>query len=102
MGQKGLTLAIRVIPRSKRNEIVGIMDDGRLKVRLIAPPVDGKANRNLIQFLAKILITSVSNLEIIAGMNGRDKIVSIIGLDIRLAEERIQDSINLTHSDRNP
>ena len=45
------TLSVRVQPRSPRDEIVGRLDDGRVKIRVAAPPVDGRANVRLIRFL---------------------------------------------------
>lgn len=45
------SLTVKVIPRAKRTEFVGIMDDGALKIRLRAVPEDGKANEELLSFL---------------------------------------------------
>jgi uncharacterized protein (TIGR00251 family) len=88
-GKKGAALAIRVTPRAKKNEVSGIMDDGTIKIRLIAPPVEGKANASLIKFLAEILGVSRSKIEIIAGESGRDKLISILDMDSRTAQEKI-------------
>lgn len=88
-GRHGSALAIRVIPRSGKNEIVEVMEDGRIKIRLTAPPVEGKANLALIRFLAGVLGVPESNLEIVAGEKGRDKIVSITGMESQAAEEKL-------------
>lgn len=88
-GRKGAALAIRVTPRSGKNEITGILDDGTIKVRLAAPPVDGKANAALIEFLAEILDIAPSKIEIISGAAGRDKLVSILDMDADTATEKI-------------
>lgn len=88
-GQKGSALAVRVTPRASRNEIVEILNDGTVKVRLNAPPVEGKANETLIEFLAGVLDVSRSDLEIVAGVTGRDKLVSILNMDAETAHERI-------------
>jgi hypothetical protein len=88
-GRHGSALAVRVMPRSSKNEIVEVMKDGRIKIRLTAPPVDGKANLALIRFLAGVLGIPESNIEIVAGGQGRDKIVSILGMDSQTAEEKI-------------
>ena len=48
-----LILNIRLQPRASCDEIVAIQADGRLKIRITAPPVDGKANDHLLQFLAR-------------------------------------------------
>jgi len=64
---------------AKRNEISGFFD-GRLKVKITAPPVEGKANRELLVFLSKLLHVPVSNMRIISGERGRRKSVEIRGL----------------------
>jgi hypothetical protein len=65
-------------PRSSRNEIVGPYRDG-IKVKVTAPPIEGKANEALIKFLAKEFKISASSVEIIKGHNSREKIVRIGG-----------------------
>lgn len=88
-GQKGSALAVRVTPRASRNEIVEILNDGTVKVRLVAPPVEGKANETLIEFLAGVLDVPRSHIEIVAGTTGRDKLVSILDMDAETVHERI-------------
>lgn len=90
-GVRGAALAIRVQPRAKRNEIAGILDDGTIKIRLIAPPVDGKANKALIEFLADIFQVASSKIEIVAGHTGRNKLVSILNLDVETVQERLNE-----------
>jgi uncharacterized protein (TIGR00251 family) len=91
-GQKGAALAIRVTPRSSKNEIAEILNDGTIRVRLMAPPIEGRANEALVTFLAEVLEVSRSKIEIVAGETGRDKLVSILGLDAETVHNRI-----LTH-----
>ena len=73
------TLTIRIQPRASRNGIV-IMEDGSLKIRLTAPPVDGAANEALINFLSEVLDLSKSQVRIVTGHSSREKIVKIEGL----------------------
>jgi len=77
-GQHGIALPVRVIPRASRNEIVEILSDQTVKIRLKAPPVEGKANEELVKFLSKILDIPKSKIEIVGGKTGRDKLVSIL------------------------
>ena len=88
-GQKGSALAVRVTPRASRNEIVEMLDDGTIKVRIAAPPVDDEANTALIEFLADILGVPKSRLEIVAGETGRDKLISVLDMDVETAHQRI-------------
>lgn len=87
--KKGAALAVRVTPRAKKDEITEILSDGTIKIRLTAPPVDGKANASLIKFLAEILGVSRSKIEIVAGEKGRDKLVSVLDLDSQTVQERV-------------
>jgi len=77
----GGIIRVRVIPRAKSNEIAGVFEDGRIKIRLIAPPVDGKANKSLIEFLSTILDVPRSWIEIISGSKGREKVIRVNGLE---------------------
>ena len=88
-GKKGAALAIRVTPRSRKNEIAEIMNDGTIRVRLTAPPVENKANQALVEFLSEVLDVPHSQLEIVAGQTGRDKLVSVLGLDAATVQQRI-------------
>ena len=88
-GQKGSALAVRVTPRASRNEIVELMEDGTIKVRLAAPPSDNEANEALIDFLSDVLGVPKSRLDIVAGASGRDKLISVVDMDADTAHQRI-------------
>jgi uncharacterized protein (TIGR00251 family) len=85
----GAALAIRVIPGAKRTEIDGILDDGTIRIRLTAPPVDGKANSALIEFLSRVLGVRRSDIEIVAGETSRNKLVTIAGIDPATVQDRL-------------
>ena len=76
---KGVLLPVRAVPRASKNEIQGVHGDA-LKVRLQAPPVEGKANQALIRFLSEALDISRSQISIAAGETGRNKAVLITGI----------------------
>jgi uncharacterized protein len=80
-GKKGAALAIRVTPRARRNEIVEVLSDGTVKIRLTAPPDEGESNQALVNFLSDVLNVPSTRIEIVAGTTGRDKLVSILDLD---------------------
>jgi uncharacterized protein len=78
--KSGAAITVRVTPRSSKNEIAGIQEDGTIKIRLTAAPVEGQANSGLIKFLSGLLDVAPSRIEIIAGQSGRDKLVTITGM----------------------
>jgi uncharacterized protein len=78
-GQKAY-LAIKVQPRSAKTCISDVMDDGTIRVKLNAPPVEGKANEALIQFLADILDVKETFIEIKSGQTSRKKLLKIEGM----------------------
>ena len=79
-GKRGAAIAVRITPRASKNEISEIMNDGTIKIRLTAPPVEGKANAALISFLADVLDVNSSKLDIVAGFTGKDKLVTVLDL----------------------
>ncbi len=70
------TLAVRVIPRARRDQVGGERD-GRLVVRTVAPPADGKANVAVTKLLAAHLGIPARRLELVAGHTSRDKVFRI-------------------------
>jgi len=78
-GKGGCTFQVRVLPRSRRDEVVGRHGDA-LKIRLTAPPVRGKANCALREFLADQLGVSPSDVEILTGHTSRQKRVRVMGV----------------------
>jgi uncharacterized protein (TIGR00251 family) len=90
----GATFRVRVQPGASKNEIVGIQEDA-LRVRISAPPVEGKANKVLIQFLAKQLAVKRSQVEILNGHATRRKTIHIIGKGIQKKLQNIIDNISV-------
>lgn len=88
-GKKGSALAVRVTPRASRNEIVELLEDGTIKVRIASPPADNEANDTLIDFLSEVLGVPKSRLDIVAGVAGRDKLISVLDMDADTAHQRI-------------
>lgn len=69
-------IPVRVQPSAARNEVVGFAD-GVLQVRIAAPPVKGKANRELVAFLSHVLRVSKSRVAILRGHTAKNKIVAV-------------------------
>jgi len=86
MGLK-MRITVQVVPRSSKNSLV--WEQGVLKARLMAPPVDGAANEALIALLAKRLGLPKHDICIVHGATSRQKTVEIEGMTPEVLEERV-------------
>lgn len=77
----GVVIDVRVIPRAGRSGIAGTRD-GALLVRLTAPPVEGAANAELIEVIAKALGVPKRNVAIVSGERARQKRVRVTGVSV--------------------
>ena len=84
----GCVICVRVIPRASKNQIQGVLGDA-LKIRLQAPPVEGKANEALVRFLADTLRLPARNIGLLSGATGRNKRLRLEGLDVAEACSRL-------------
>lgn len=86
----GAAFTVRVVTRALKTEIVGIQEDGSLKVRLMASPAgDEAANEELVGFLSEKLGVDAEKIEIVAGGDGRDKLVSVEGVTTADVEAKL-------------
>lgn len=83
-------LRVYVQPKASKNEIVGLHGDA-LKIRLTSPPVDGKANKALVAFIARILSVPKRQVTLHSGQQNRNKVLKIEGV----TEERLQQVLTL-------
>lgn len=88
-GKRGSALALRVTPRASRNQIAGVLNDGTVKVSIAAEPDDENLNKEVLTFLAEVLGVPKTRVEIVAGEKGRDKLVSVLDMDVETAHQRI-------------
>lgn len=86
--KKGLAFEIQVTPHASRAEITGLQD-GALKLKVTAQPVDGAANEACLKLLAKALKLKKSQMEILAGEKSRKKIVLVKDINKKDLEEKI-------------
>jgi uncharacterized protein (TIGR00251 family) len=70
-------LAVRLVPRGGVDRIEGVDEDGALRVRVAAPPVDGAANAALCRLLASELGVGRGDVRIVSGQTGRRKVVEV-------------------------
>lgn len=73
-----LTLTLHIQPGAKKTEFAGLHGDA-LKIRLAAPPVDGKANEALLKFLAEVLHLPKSAVTLKSGQTSRRKVLEVVG-----------------------
>jgi len=78
-GGPSATVSVRVVPRSSNEGVAGF-EGGVLRIRLNAPPVEGKANDALVRFLAKAVGVPRSRITLVTGERGRSKIVRVAGV----------------------
>ncbi|MEW6265577.1 MAG: DUF167 domain-containing protein [Thermodesulfobacteriota bacterium] len=76
---RGARFKVHLVPRASRNSLEGLHGDA-LKVRLSAPPVEGRANEALLKYLAGVLGVTQQALELVAGRTGRSKVLRVEGL----------------------
>lgn len=88
-GKRGSALGVRVTPRASRNQIAAVMNDGTVKVHIVSTASEEDINKELISFMAEVLGVPKSRVEIVAGENGRDKLISILDMDVETAHQRI-------------
>jgi hypothetical protein len=75
--ERRLTLAVKVIPKASKNEVVGVLEDGSLKVKVTAAPEKGKANAAVCELLADVFDVPKRSVTVISGETSRTKVVAI-------------------------
>jgi hypothetical protein len=90
---QSVVLSVRVHPRARKNQINHILSDGTVKISLTAPPVEGKANQALINFLSQLLDIPREQLTILAGAGARNKLVSVSGLTPAELNKRVETAL---------
>jgi len=87
---KGVTFAIKVHPRAKKNAITGELGDA-LKVSITTPPIEGRANEACIEFFAKLLKVPRSSVTIASGQTSRNKVIRVAGVSTQYVRDRLSD-----------
>ncbi len=78
--KNGIIITFKILPNSSRNEFIKNGDE--IKVKITAQPIDGKANKCLIEFLSKTFKVPKSYFEIIRGETSKEKTISIKNIDV--------------------
>ncbi|MBI9049510.1 MAG: DUF167 domain-containing protein [Anaerolineaceae bacterium] len=77
-GKRGSAVTVHVVPGSSGKRISNVMEDGTLVVEMDTRDVSGKTNQAIVKFFSGILNVSVDEIEVVAGKDGADKLISII------------------------
>jgi len=85
----GVTFAVKVQPRAKKNAITGELGDA-LKISLTAPPVEGRANEACFDFFAKLLKVPRSSVTIASGLTSRNKLIRVAGVTAQYVQDRLR------------
>jgi uncharacterized protein len=85
---KGVSFAVKVHPRAKKNAITGTVGDA-LKLALTAPPAEGRANQAVIEFFADFFEIPRSSVTIASGETSRNKVVRLIGIGAEQVRARL-------------
>jgi len=83
-----IIVKVKIVPGSSKNKIIGVYNKA-LKITITAPPVDGKANKKCIAYLAKYFDVAKSKIEIISGKTRKNKLIRIYDI----GQEEILDKI---------
>jgi uncharacterized protein len=85
---RGVTFAVKVHPRARKNAITGVVGDA-LKLALTAPPLDGKANQAVVEFFSELFAIPRSSITIASGETSRNKVIRVSGVARADVERRL-------------
>src|SRR5215471_3757736 len=89
--RQGVSFAIRVHPRAKKNAITGELGDA-LKLSLTTPPIEGRANEACVEFFAKLLKVPRSSVTIAFGQSSRNKVIRVVELSAEEVRRRLYET----------
>ncbi|MGZ3768829.1 MAG: DUF167 domain-containing protein [Bdellovibrio sp.] len=85
----GIRIHLFIQPKSSKNEIIG-PHNGEIKIKITSPPIDGRANEGLIEFLSDHFDVPKRNVVLVKGDTGRHKTVDLLGVDESKAKELLK------------
>lgn len=84
-----IIIKVKIVPGSSKNKIIGVYNDA-LKISIAAPPVEGKANKKCIAYLAKYFDLAKSKIEIISGQTSKNKLIKIYDISPKEFLDKIE------------
>lgn len=88
-----LLIGLHIQPKASRTKVVGIHDQ-RIKIAVASPPVDGKANKAVEKFLARLMGVPPRDVTVVSGLQSRQKQVAVRGLSEKQMREQIEPLLN--------
>ena len=88
-----LLLLLHIQPKASKSRVVGLFD-GSLKLAIQAPPVDGRANEEVLRFLAELLDVPRRQLSLVSGTRGRKKQVAVSGIEAAQLRQKLHPFLN--------
>ena len=88
-----MTFAVRVQPRASKSAVAGELD-GVLKIRLAAPPLEGRANEELIRLLAELFDAQRQRIAILSGQSSKNKVVIVSGISVDEASRVLAEAVD--------
>jgi len=85
--KSGAAITVKVTPRAKQTEVVDVMDDGTIRIRVAAAPEEGEANDKLVKFLSEALGIAPNQIDIMGGLSSERKLISLIGIAPAMVDE---------------
>ena len=82
------TLSIRIQPNASKNQVVGRFDEA-IRIKITAPPVEDKANKECLKFLSDILRVPKTSISIIKGHKTRSKMIQVLGMSSDMCLQRL-------------
>jgi len=92
VAREGVTLAVRAQPGAKKTAIVGVYSEGasaQLKIAVHAPPIEGRANAELIAYLGEVFSLPKRAVELASGESSRSKVFLLRGISLAQAESAV-------------
>ncbi len=83
-----LVLRVHVQPKASKSRVLGI-HDARLKIAVASPPVDGKANKEVVRFVAKLLGIGKKDVELKSGLQSRKKSLIVTSVSFEEVKQRL-------------
>jgi uncharacterized protein len=90
----GAKIKLRVSPGARRTSIAGAYGEDAIKLRVAAPPVEGKANAELARYIAELLGITASDVSVIRGTSGKGKVVLVRGVEPEEVREILSEQLS--------